>query len=843
MDPLRTTSIDLQFAAQLSPWWLLLILPPVLWLAWRLGHGRARAAGRVPAIALTTLRLAVVAALVVLLFRPSLVLREELTWPGRLVVLIDDSPSMQVADAALPESESLQLARSLGLIERPAPAGDIADAAGAAEEALRRLTRLPRPEGDDRAWWDQLETAGAAFAAAREAIVRGEAGAASWPEPARALLPAARAPLLALATAAEGLIAGQDPAPGTVQRLAEALHATARAFAAIQARLDAAALAGDAALAAAVRQVRSKPRGELAVAMLERSAPLLASRPSGLAVQQVRLSALAPAAGETDLHGALRRLVGEDLPQPLAAVVVLGDGRDTAGTSSDGLARAFAARGAMLSAVTVGGEAEPADLAITALSAPPVAVAGRPLTVHATLKAALAAPAEVRVRLEQDGGQLAERTIALPAGSGLHEVALTATLTGDGLRRLAVSVAAVPGEAVPAANNRRETAVLLRAEPLRVLVADQRPRWQTRFIATTLGRLPFCEVNLVVATANDGGRPPRGSGRGAWPGDDATLRLYDLVVLGPWPEDLLTAGEWRALRTLVESDGRTLWLIGDGTTTLPGGSELLPFPPRSAPTPLADLALTTLGTGAPFTRGWAAALPVLPASQAIIGLRPDTVAFAARADGTPVLAARRAGRGLIMQLDGDRLWQRLNPQAYDAHAATVAALAELAAAAALADTSAPRPWLAATDASTGVQVLLPAGASGLQLAGGAVVPAHPAHPGSSVLMAEIPRLPPGEVELRVAGAASGTPLYVRDDGRELALLAADPAPLAGLAAATGGRSLALAELARLWPTLEPRERIERHERVWRLWDSAAVLAVLLALLALEWAWRKYAGLV
>ena len=79
MKPHETIEYALRFAAQLSAWWLLALLPLAAVIGWRLYRGQFKNIGRHSAIALMILRVFLLAALVFLAFRPTLVRRQVLT--------------------------------------------------------------------------------------------------------------------------------------------------------------------------------------------------------------------------------------------------------------------------------------------------------------------------------------------------------------------------------------------------------------------------------------------------------------------------------------------------------------------------------------------------------------------------------------------------------------------------------------------------------------------------------------------------------------------------------------------------------------------------------------------
>ena len=122
----------------------------------------------------------------------------------------------------------------------------------------------------------------------------------------------------------------------------------------------------------------------------------------------------------------------------------------------------------------------------------------------------------------------------------------------------------LPDEVVPTVNNQRDAVVAVVPEKLRVLLLDAVPRWETRFAINILRRLPFADVNAIVASTRPDGRLERDVRRGTWPADDATLSLYCVVILGDLPADTLTQGERNSLDRWVNHQGGTLVQLAAG---------------------------------------------------------------------------------------------------------------------------------------------------------------------------------------------------------------------------------------------------------------------------------------
>jgi hypothetical protein len=847
MTPIRSTELSLRFAGEWSPAWLLVALPALAVVAALLLRGQFPELRRLRALGLAALRLGLVALVAVLVFRPDLVLTETLTWPGRVIVLVDNSASMGVADPALPAGEALRLARALDEALEPRAEHDRADALLAVGDLVARFEPVSR-DGDRDAdvFWNRAEAA--------EQEASRLLDAAGRPD----ILPQL-APLF-----------GGRTHPGG-RAFAEACDAVTAAATTIREEgdaRDAAKLASAAPAAAALDAALAEVRGSSRSELVKR---VLAQLPATLPEQRLEVVPLnetggrepwAIAAGGTDLGGRIAGLVADPeaggLPVdrgPINAILVVGDGRDTAAPAGppELLLARLAERKTPVITCGVGGASEPTDLAVLAISAPPVAVAGEPLALAARVKAVSGVPpaaSTLTVRAATPAQAAADPPLATaplaaadPTAIATVGVTFTPAMAQppQPAERLAVELAGIPGEAIPVVNNRREFVVTVRPEPVRVLLLDAVPRWETRFAINTLERMPFVELNAIVASTRPQGQLVRGVQRGTWPADAATLGLYSVVFLGQLPDDLLSSVEHEAIARWVRESGGTL----------------VELAPARCPIPVAEwqVRLTTLGLAHPLTRRLPAS--ALDAADALDAAAAQGAAGPAALSGqtpllvtldpaggppVPLVSVGRDGAGKRAWIASDELWRVLNPRSLAAHTALFSELVTWAAVAA-APTTAPEAELRVATSREAIPVVLPPTAFAATvevLRGDEVVARLPARDGGLV----VPPQPAGTLRLRLAGGDSvSLPVEVVADDPEQGLLARDDEWLAALALRTGGRTAALVDLPRLVRSIPPRAHVERQERVWRPWNSGWTVPLLAGLLILEWVWRKWEGLV
>jgi len=96
----------------------------------------------------------------------------------------------------------------------------------------------------------------------------------------------------------------------------------------------------------------------------------------------------------------------------------------------------------------------------------------------------------------------------------------------------------------------------------KILVLDGRPRWEYRYIRNLLGRDEKWEVTAIAADPSEpGGGITRGKGQEKFPDSKQELMLYDLIIIGDMPSDVLESQELEWISEAVEKRGTGLIFI------------------------------------------------------------------------------------------------------------------------------------------------------------------------------------------------------------------------------------------------------------------------------------------
>jgi len=300
-----------------------------------------------------------------------------------------------------------------------------------------------------------------------------------------------------------------------------------------------------------------------------------------------------PAAHEafdTSLGAAVEMAMDDASGRRLAGIVLVSDGRSTAGIDPlEAVRRAADASGgeprAPVFAVPVGSPAPPVDVAVAAVLAAPVVALGDSVAVGVAVESAGMAGRGVTVELrDADGRAIESRPLTLKEGR--QQVAFTWKAAATGSVLLTVAVPPAADEAT-AENNVATVSVEVSDRKAKALVVDHAARWDFRFIDHAIQRDTGFAPRMLLTGSLDDAAAGQGDAAGL-PADVDAWAAYDLVVLGDVPAGILDEARQRALVEAVSTRGT-------GVVFQPGGRHL---PREYAGGPLASLFPVEIDWGA-----------------------------------------------------------------------------------------------------------------------------------------------------------------------------------------------------------------------------------------------------
>lgn len=392
-----------------------------------------------------------------------------------------------------------------------------------------------------------------------------------------------------------------------------------------------------------------------------------------------------PALLGTDLAAALAGIEpSEDRRQ---AVVLLSDGRHNTGAAPAEAAASLGRRDVAIYPVLVGSPLPPPDLTVLEVVGPAAVHKDDQVTGRIVLLDAMPPGSAFTLRISDGETKLWEKELET-TGRGRREIEFAfkiddaaesrlppqqrGTKFNELLLPLTASADVVSGE-MQEANNTGELPVRVTLGTGKMLIIDGRPRWDSRYIASLLGRDKRWEIHEVLGPAPGGRTLPRGDG--GIPRSREELFEYDVIVLGEVPVAWWRGDELAWLADFVDERGGGLIVI-DGMRQMlreysgtPLDRVLPVMREDGPPVRVASLGLTVPGAARdalrlePESSRNAQLWQSLPAPRWIMPVSPlpggEVLLEAATDDGAkmPAIVASRVGRGRVWYQAFDETWR------------------------------------------------------------------------------------------------------------------------------------------------------------------------------------------
>lgn len=391
-------------------------------------------------------------------------------------------------------------------------------------------------------------------------------------------------------------------------------------------------------------------------------APLLAAIGQRFVPRVFRFSSSAErvrGAGDLTFQGTATRLgdaidrVREELSGlPVAGLVVISDGADTAETTIDQPVAALRAEGIPVFAVGVGKEQLSRDLQISRVETPRRVLQGAALVVDVVVTQTGYAGQTVPLTIEEEGRVVGVQDVTLPPDGESQTVKVRFKAGDAGLRTFSFSVPEQTGEEV-ARNNRRDALIDVRDARERVLLAEGEPRPEAKFIRQATDQDDHLNVVLLLRTAMATANAPDKFWRGGvespdelqfgFPSTREELFRYRGLILGSFEAAAFSPEQQRMIEDFVAVRGGGLIVLGGARSLGEGG-----------------WAGTPLSNALPITISGVARDPIMPPVE--LSVRP-----------TAAGQAHPAVQIADTQAAADARWKEL-PALFAVNAAPLAAL-------------------------------------------------------------------------------------------------------------------------------------------------------------------------
>lgn len=602
-----------------------------------------------------------------------------------------------------------------------------------------------------------------------------------------------------------------------------------------------------------------------------------------------RSAELPPLGVKTALGDSLRLTMDRYRGSLLGGIMLVSDGGQNSGAPLASVIEELKEAGVPVYAIGVG-DLEARDVAVESVEVREVLLADDAAPVTVQLRSQGMKGGSGRVIFTLGGVQVAEEEITFEE-DGLQEVSALFIPKRAGEYALEARFESDAGAEALAENNVGRSALRVVDRRLKVLLVDQAPRWEYKYLEAMLLRERRVALSSFLFEADrEIARVPGSPYLEQFPLRAEELFDYDLVILGDIAPRHLTEAHQELLSDYVATAGGALVVVA-GKRFMPSQFRRTPLE-RLLPVELAGNSITAANSMAsrPVQLGltrrgresvmlrlgddldasaalWRRLPPIYwtarvsrakPAAEVLL-TRPN---LGGESETTPVLALHRYGSGEVLFLGTDNFWRFRRNVGDRYHSILWGQIIQRMAGARLL-TESPRVNLQSDKRryrqGDRVKVYARLFTANWEAREDEVVPATlissddpdrrrevilrsiPDQPG--IYRAEFSAEAPGNYRLAVPGEEIATlDFTVRDDNREHSRAALNDSLLRELAEQTGGAYFTLDQLAQLPAAITNRSaRLSKLKEV-DLWSSPLFFVVLILLLTLEWIVRKVSEL-
>tara|TARA_R110002096_G_scaffold100173_12_gene222045 strand:- start:480 stop:3632 length:3153 start_codon:yes stop_codon:yes gene_type:complete len=284
---------------------------------------------------------------------------------------------------------------------------------------------------------------------------------------------------------------------------------------------------------------------------------------------------LAPAIRRsTDLATALEETLEKVPAESLAGILLLTDGRHNAELPVEDAARQMGAQGSPICVVPIGSRIGPRDASILTVRNPESIYLGDRIAIRSELKLDGLRGQRVNARLIFEGETVAEQTVSVPADQFRTELRFSHTPEEKGIFDYRLEIDPIADELF-SDNNRWDFKCAVTDDRTNVLIVDGFPRWEFRYLRNLFyGRDKSVHLQYVLLNPDEIHGRERNEKIEAsaarkfgdaeathLPSDDNEWRKFDAIILGDVPPAAFSSDRWKVLRECVSERGCMLVCI------------------------------------------------------------------------------------------------------------------------------------------------------------------------------------------------------------------------------------------------------------------------------------------
>ena len=394
---------------------------------------------------------------------------------------------------------------------------------------------------------------------------------------------------------------------------------------------------------------------------------------SSAATRTTQESDLTFAGSQSRLGAALSGVRQELAGLPVAGLVMVSDGADTADAALGDAILGLKAEGLPVFTVGVGRETLSKDIQVGRVVTPKTALKGTTLMVDVVLSQSGFDGQKVTLDVEDEGTLVSTQQVSLPDAGAPASVPVRFTVNEAGPRVLRFRVSPQQGELVTE-NNAREALIDVRDRKEKILYFEGEPRYEYKFIRRAIPEGDNLIITSLIRTADNKYMRQGVDGPdelvAAFPKTREELFAYRSLIIGSLEAAALTGDQLKMISEFVDRRGGGLLMLGGPRSFAEGGwtgtavADVLPVvldrnrvQPKGSVMRLsikptragAATAVTQLGANEQASAEKWNTLPGVTAVNRVDGVKPGATVLLTGADESraerPMLIFQRYGRG------------------------------------------------------------------------------------------------------------------------------------------------------------------------------------------------------
>ena len=322
---------------------------------------------------------------------------------------------------------------------------------------------------------------------------------------------------------------------------------------------------------------------------------------------------------------------------PVAGVVMVSDGADTADAALGDAILGLKAEGLPVFTVGVGRETLPKDIQVGRVVTPKAALKGTTLMVDVVLSQSGFDGQQVTLDVEDEGTLVSTQQVTLPDAGAPASIPVRFTVNEAGPRVLRFRVSPQQGELVTE-NNAREALIDVRDRKEKVLYFEGEPRYEYKFIRRAIPENDNLIVTSLIRTADNKYMRQGVDGPdelvAAFPKTREELFAYRSLIIGSLEAAALTGDQLKMIAEFVDRRGGGLLMLGGPRSFAEGGW---------TGTAVADVLPVVLDRNKVMAKGTVMRLNVKPTragnATAVTQLGPNEAASIEKWNSLPVVTA------------------------------------------------------------------------------------------------------------------------------------------------------------------------------------------------------------